>query len=247
MNDFTGESNLIVDGRVGRCSSPNSRLYPWRWGKSEFAGGGQLGWGQPGEGRAWKPEDSGCGLCLGWGLVCTDLGASLAEQMNWDHHHHPHWDELVLTASALSAAVVQGEKSVISSCWKSRIPVKSELFKAWFKIPLLQMCARYSNLEVVSDNLLYIILNSKRKREIKKTSWRIGFFKNWVTYCETLIPTHVLYIVFNHNAVKWPLVVSSSYCVVSKRGLDREEFLRLLWCYSARNMLLPVEKKNPQT
>lgn len=62
-------------------------------------------------------------------------------------------------------------------CWKSRIPVKSEFFKAWFKIPLLQMCTRYSNLEVVSDDLLYIILNFKRKREEKKTSWRIGFFK----------------------------------------------------------------------
>lgn len=97
--------------------------------------------------------------------MCTDLGAALSEQMNWDRHH---WDELVLTASALSTAVVQGEKSVISSCWKSRIPVKSELFKAWFKIPLLQMCTRYSNLEVVSDNLLYIILNFKRKREKKK-------------------------------------------------------------------------------
>lgn len=205
---------------------------------------GQAGWGQPEGGRAWKPEDSGCGLCLGWGLVCTDLGAALAEQVSWVHHH---WHELVLTASALSTAVVQGEKSVISSWWKSRIPVKSELFKAWFKIPLLQMCTRYSNLEVVPDNLLYVILNLKRKREEKlKTSWRIGFLKNWVTYCETLIPTHVLYIVFNHNAVKWPLVVSSSYCVVSKWVLDREGFFRLLWWYSARNMLLPVERKKNQ-
>lgn len=150
---------------MGEHSSPNSRLYPWRWGKSEFAGEGHLGWGQPGEGRAWKPEDSGCGLCLGWGLVCTDLGAALAEQMSWDHHH---WGELVLTASALSSAVVQGEQSVISSCWKSRIPVKSEFFKAWFKIPLLQMCTWYSNLEVVSDYVLCIIINFKRKREKKK-------------------------------------------------------------------------------
>lgn len=154
---------------MGEHSSPNSRLYPWRWGKSEFAGEVQLGWGQPEEGRAWKPEDSGCGLCLGWGLVRTDLGTALAEQSS-------HWDELVLTASALSAAVVQGEKPVISSCWKSRIPVKSELFKAWFKIPLLQMCTRYSNLKVVWDNLLYIILNFKRKRE-KKNILKDWFFK----------------------------------------------------------------------
>lgn len=119
---------------------------------------------------------------------------------------------------------MQGEKVVVSTCLKIRIPMKSELFKAWFKIPLLQMCIWCSNFEVVWGNVLYTILNLKEKR--KKNIMKDWFFtKNWVTYCETLIQTHVLYVVFNHNAVKWPLVVSSSYCAV--RMLAREEFFRL--------------------
>lgn len=53
--------------------------------------------------------------------------------------------------------------------------MKSELFKAWFKLPLLQMSIWYSNFEAVRDNLLYMIL--KLKREEKKTHKNI--VKDW--------------------------------------------------------------------
>lgn len=181
--------------------------------------------------RSGRPETLGWAGFFGRGLVLTDLGGQSLT---------PH--RINGANLGLERSEVQGRELVVSSRWKMRIPMKWELFKAWFKLPLLQMCIWYSNFEVMRDNLLYMIVKLKRKKK-KKTSWRIGFLKNWVTYCETLIQTHVLYIVFNHNAVKWPLVVSSSYCVVSKRVFDREGFLCLLWCYSARNMFVPVEKK----
>lgn len=97
MRDFTGESNWIVGGEG--TAVPNSRLYPWRWGKSEFA---ELGWGQNGEGRAWKPGGSGCGLCLGCEALCVQTWGLL--WLSWIRWDHQHWDELVLAASALSTS-----------------------------------------------------------------------------------------------------------------------------------------------
>lgn len=123
--------------------------------------------------------------------------------------------------SQLFSAIGKPESQWNLSC--SRLGLRYHSFRCVFDSPILRWstaCNLKLN-EKPKENPQP--QQTPTKKNHTKTSWRIGFLINWVTYCETLVQTHVLYIVFNHNAVKWPLVVSSSYCVVSKWMFDREE------------------------